>query len=385
MRTSRGNRQGWILDRFLGGGALDTLFRGSMGFFLQMGYQYVDIEKAAASASSTGMLIKGFRQVGEAREAAGREAEAKGNLLTARNEYHRAAKCYARGQWAVFDDGEQKRALHGKCIECYAKVLEYNPTPIEKVEIAYADGKLFGYLHLPRGAGPHPCVLFCPGLDMIKEDFPNVELNILIERGMAVLSLDGPGHGESRLNGGQRWQIPAMCQDNYGGAATAAIDHLESRSEIDADRIGVFGISQGSYWGPVMCAADRRLKACAGLMGAFYEQGFDLGQPSFKENLMYMTGAESEEEVDEIIPYITVDGLEDKLHCALLMLHGEFDELTPESDARMFIDRAVNAKPKELTIYENEFHPCGGVAPEAFGKVADWMAHQLGAEPAGVA
>jgi hypothetical protein len=51
----------------------------------------------------------------------------------------------------------------------------------------------------------------------------------------------------------------------------------------------------------------------------------------------------------------------------------------------MFIDRAVNAKPKELTIYENEFHPCGGVAPEAFGKVADWMARQLSAKPTGVA
>lgn len=385
MRTSRGNRQGWILDRFLGAGALDTLFRGSMGFFLQLGYQYVDMEKAAQDAKSTGMLIKGFRQVGEARESAGLEAENRGRLLTARNEYHRAAKCYARAQWAIFDDNSEKRELHGKCVECYSKVIAYNPTPIEKIEISHGDGKLFGYLHHPRGDGPHPCVLFCPGLDMIKEDFPNPEANILTDRGMAVLSLDGPGHGESRLNGGQRWQIPALCQDNYGAAATAAIDYLETRSEINSDRIGVFGISQGSYWGPVMAAADKRLKACAGHMGAFYEQGFDLGQPSFKENLMYMTGAESEEEVNAIIPYITVEGLEEQLHCAFLLLHGEFDELTPESDARMFIDRAVNASPKELTIYENEFHPCGGVAPEAFGKVADWMAEQLGGNSRGVA
>jgi dipeptidyl aminopeptidase/acylaminoacyl peptidase len=113
------------------------------------------------------------------------------------------------------------------------------------------------------------------------------------------------------------------------------------------------------------------------MMGSFYEQGFDTGQPTFKENLIYMTGRETEEEVDALIPAITVDGVEPEIECPLLVLHGELDELTPREDAERFVERAVKARKKELVIFENEFHPLGGVSPQVYDKVADWLHDNL--------
>lgn len=382
MRTARGLSQGWILDRFVASGGLETLFREALPYFLEMGYKYVDLLHASEGVKSAVLLLKGLRRVGEQRLQAAVEAEEAGHLLTARDEYHRAAKCFGRAQWMIFDDNTLKRELHRQCVSAYERVIALSDYPMEKVEVELDGGRLYAVLHLPENARDVPCVVFCPGLDMIKEDYPNVESNALIKRGMAVLSFDGPGHGETRLDGGLRWQV-GSAGDNYGDAARVLVEYLDSRPEIDSERIGVFGISQGSYWGPVMAAAESRLKACACMMGSFYEQGFDLGQPTFKENLMYMTGSATEAEVEELIPFITVDGVEEGIRCPLLVLHGELDELTPEEDARRFVERAVNAEPRELVIYENEFHPLGGVSPQVFNKVADWLQDRLVRDPAG--
>jgi len=378
MRTSRGQAQGWILDRFVGEGGIEAFFRDSIPYFLEMGYKFVDLQHAAEGVRSSGMLIKGLARVGHERLAAADLAEASGYRLTARDEYHRAAKCFGRAQWAIFDDTERKRELHRKCVAAYGKAMGLNEYAAEKVVIPCEGGRLFGILHLPPADGPVPCVLFVPGLDMIKEDYPSIERNGLVQRGMAVLSIDGPGHGETRLDGGLTWRVSADG-DNYAVAAVAAVDYLAGRHEIDAERIGVFGVSQGSYWAPVMAANEPRLRACACMMGSFYEQGFGLGQPTFKENVMYMTGAADEREVDEIVPHISVEGIEDRIVCPLLVLHGEFDDLTPEEDAVLFVRRATAASSTELVVYENEFHALGGVSPEAFNKAADWLATHLAA------
>lgn len=376
MRTERGRSQGWILDRLVAAGGLETLFRDALPYFLEMGYKYVDLLHASEGVKSSYLLLKGLRRVAEERLQEAEAAEAAGHLLTARDEYHRAAKLFGRAQWMIFDDTPLKRELHRKCVQAYERVIALNDYPMEKISVELNGGRVYAVLHLPPDAENVPCVLFCPGLDMIKEDYPNVESNALIKRGLAVLSFDGPGHGETRMDGGLRWEVSAEG-DNYEACATVLVDYLNTRPEIDSSRLAVFGISQGSYWGPRMAAAERRLKACACMMGSFYEQGFDLGQPTFKENLMYMTGSETETEVDELVPAITLDGLEERIGCPLLVLHGELDELTPEEDARRFIDRAVNANPRELVIYENEFHPLGGVSPQVFNKVADWLHDRL--------
>jgi len=71
-------------------------------------------------------------------------------------------------------------------------------------------------------------------------------------RGHEFFAIDGPGQGESLAR--KIW----VDEENYGRAGKAAIDYLVKRPEVDPDRIGIHGISMGSYWGPLIAIHDSR-------------------------------------------------------------------------------------------------------------------------------
>ena len=73
-------------------------------------------------------------------------------------------------------------------------------------------------------------------LKSAKEYFPRVMNSLGVNRGMHVISMDGPGQGNSNIQ-----KIRAVA-DNYERAGAAVIDYLEKREEVDSDKnsIGVF-------------------------------------------------------------------------------------------------------------------------------------------------
>lgn len=100
---------------------------------------------------------------------------------------------------------------------------------------------------LPGGARPHPAVVLFHGSGAQKRDLFTARW--FAEQGLAALAYDKRGVGEST---GNFRTVPFMelCDDGL-----AAIDYLKSRKEIDAKRIGVWGLSQGGWLGPL--AASR--------------------------------------------------------------------------------------------------------------------------------
>ena len=72
--------------------------------------------------------------------------------------------------------------------------------PIERVEVPFDDGKTIScLLHLLPGKPKAPCVIYVPGMDQSKEAFIKAHNNIAIPRGMHVLTMDGPGQGNSNM------------------------------------------------------------------------------------------------------------------------------------------------------------------------------------------
>jgi hypothetical protein len=67
-----------------------------------------------------------------------------------------------------------------------------------------------------------------------------------------------------------------------------------------------------------------------------------------------------------------------QITCPVLYGIGEFDELTQLEQAVASYER-VRA-PKELRVYENEFHPLGGTAAEVFRFGAEWLERALNGE-----
>lgn len=117
----------------------------------------------------------------------------------------------------------------------------------ETVRFASDGITLVGTLFLPEGPQTHPAVVLFHGSGPQRRDLFTARW--FASEGIAALAYDKRGVGES---GGDFRKVPFMelCDDGLG-----AIQYLKSRKEIDAKRIGVWGLSQGGWLGPL--AASR--------------------------------------------------------------------------------------------------------------------------------
>jgi dienelactone hydrolase len=137
-------------------------------------------------------------------------------------------------------------------IACTQRGLIERPTEkrgISEETVHFAsDGKtLAGTLALPEGPQPYPGVVLFHGSGPQTRDLFTARW--FAAQGIAALAYDKRGVGES---GGDFRKVPFMelCDDGLGG-----MKYLKSRKEIDAKQIGVWGLSQGGWLGPL--AASR--------------------------------------------------------------------------------------------------------------------------------
>jgi len=364
----RRRNESWIQDKFIQTGGIEAFMPGVVGALLEFGYKISDVRKASNLMKCAKAMSYAWERAGKRQEQIAREAEEKGYYVTAGEAYLRAALYYGRGQWSITEEENQRKIeLHAKCIMCYKKMAEYCEYKIERVEIPVGDKFIVGNLHLPNTEEKVPAILFCPGMDMIKEEYPYPFNNHALKRGAAVLSIDGPGQGESNIR-----NIKVTLK-NYDEAGKSAVNYLVSRPEIDADRLGIFGVSMGSYWAPRIAAIDDRLKGCVAALGCYLSKDliFKCAQPGFRKNYMYMSGIYNDDEFDEMAEQMTLENIAPNIKIPTLLSVGEWDELNPIEHSKKFFE--LLGGPKELWVWEDEFHPCGGVAHEAYPAAIDWL------------
>lgn len=367
-RFSRRDQE-WIADRFTHANGMQSAFRHGLSNLLEYGYKYSDLKRAYQHAKTGQMAMDNLVKIGDRHLAVASEKEAAGLTESAVEFYLRAALCLIRSSWSVLDpDHPDKAHRHGRAIEAYDKVIELHPAyEMEKVEITlpFHDETMPAVFHL-TGDDNAPTILHLPGMDMAKEQSPNVLHNRFVDRGMNILTIDGPGQGEARIRG-----ITDATNQTYQQAGRAAIDWLVDRPEVDASRIGVYGTSMGSYFGPRVAIEDDRVAALGLIKGTWYGKDiiFEQAPPSFKKRYMYMSGHTDEAAFDEFAERMTIDGLEDEIDAATFIGHGEYDELMPRSAAKRLYERLDT--PKHLQLYENEFHPIGGA--DVMNELVDWF------------
>ncbi len=199
---------------------------------------------------------------GDRHAAMGAEALAAGRKITAGEAFARASLFYHFGQFMAFEDLVAKEKAAARKVELYRKAAPLLEVPGELIEVPFEGGVLRGCLRLPREAGPHPLALIVPGSDSTKEEFPAFERHFLI-RGMATLSLDGPGQGEGRAHGHLRADIAS--------AIAAAIPAVSGKPGLSG-AVGLVGMAFGGF------LALRAASALEGLVGVISINGFyDLG------------------------------------------------------------------------------------------------------------
>jgi pimeloyl-ACP methyl ester carboxylesterase len=281
------------------------------------------------------------------------EAEATGHRHAALDLWFKASLAYARAQHPVFETGPEKARLHGKSIECYDHVRALAPYTVERVEIPFDDAIVTGNLHLCGASEqPAPLVFFIPGCDMTKEMFPHPQANPAAQRGYHLFSFDGPGQGEANLNNLK------LTSDNYERAVVAAIDTLIARPEIAADKVALFGLSFGSYWAFRAAAAlGDRIAALAAPWASLADKRLlmDVDSPRYKQLFAYLTGANSEAELDQYIRACTVEDAAQTMRTPTLLAVGEYDPRSPLRDILDVFD--MMSCDKELWVFEDQHHP----------------------------
>ncbi len=366
--TRRGQK--WITEEFYK--VLDVFgFRAVM--FVEWGFRPADVRRTTERIKAPAAVVKEWVRTARQEEELAREAEASGHRESAAELFYRAALYYGPACGVIHENTPRKLELYRRLVHCYEKFIElFDEAFVHRVEIPFENGKTIpAILQTAPGNQPAPCVLVVPGMDTIKEYMPSPYHNHFRRRGMATLTIDGPGQGESNIR--ENW----VTLDNFERAGSAAIDFLQARPEIDASRIGVYGWSMGSYWGPRIAAHDPRVKAVAGAMGVYLQKDtiFKHGKPAYRANYKYMSNIYDEDAFDEMAARMTLEPLIENIRCPTLLAMGEFDELCPLEDAESLFD-ALRC-PKELWVYENETHTFGSRLPDFYLQVADWMRDAL--------
>ncbi|MEM6650806.1 MAG: alpha/beta fold hydrolase, partial [Pseudomonadota bacterium] len=179
----------------------------------------------------------------------------------------------------------------------------------------------------------------------------------LTDRGVNVLVFDHPGTGTARHH--KDIHMTPFTEKS----AKVAVDYLESRSDVDAARIGVLGASFGGYYAVRAAAFEKRF-AYAYCWGGWYywppEEIFKDGDPDAEtsssiemanlEDLFWVTGTKTRHELYDAITSFHLEKVCPEVTTPLYIIHGEDDaQLTPWH-AEEVIKRAVNAPYKELHI-----------------------------------
>jgi uncharacterized protein len=129
----------------------------------------------------------------------------------------------------------------------------------EDVEFDAAGVRLRGWLYLPdEPRGPVPAIVMAHGFSAVKEMYLDAYAEVFAEAGLAALVFDNRNFGAS--DGEPRQEIDPWAQvRDYRDAIT----WVRTRSEVDAERIGVWGSSYSGGHVLVLGAIDRRIKCVA--------------------------------------------------------------------------------------------------------------------------
>jgi 2,6-dihydroxypseudooxynicotine hydrolase len=252
-------------------------------------------------------------------------------------------------------------------VRCLTDALPHLDPPGQRHEISFEGAALVGVLRRPKTAGPHPAVVLIPGLDSAKEEFGATEA-LFLERGLATFSVDGPGQGEAeydlRIRGD--WEVPGA----------AIIDYVAGLDGIDAERIGIWGVSLGGYYAPRVASGLGSIKACIALagpynFGAIWDELPDLTRAAFRVR----SGSATDEEARARALELSLEDRAERIKVPLQVVMGKRDRLIPWHHARRLAEEAGG--PVDFVLLEDGNHGCANVAHKHRYLSADWMAEQL--------
>jgi esterase FrsA len=258
-------------------------------------------------------------------------------------DYVRAWRLYSFGRWPI-PASPGKRRSYEKAIEAFLAHARFWDPPLEVVRIPFEGKEIIAYMRLPKNTtGRVPIVIAVNGLDSRKEDLTE-SFSVILPYGIGFLAVDGPGTGQS----------PIKVSENAERELSRVLDYLQTRPEVDKDRIAVHGVSWGAYWATKMAIVERaRIKGASAQsppVDAFFQKDFLMN--SLVGNREYLfdqvpalmaifENVTTLNQMADILPKMSLvqQGLLGKPMSPMLVLAGVLDTQVPISDIYLLLNK----------------------------------------------
>ncbi len=337
--------------------------------FVANGVALSDFEDVTGSLTTWDDWCRAWSERAAVHEAMGRDALARSKTISAAEHLQRAGVYYHFAKFVFVHDPAQMKTAHMKAVECRALALPHLDPPGERVTIPYEGKSLYGILRKPRGVARPPVLIMAVGLDSAKEETDAYEQPYLA-RGIATLVFDGPGQGEGEYD--------FAIRGDYEVAVKAVVDFVETRRDLDADRIGLWGVSLGGYYAPRAAAFEKRIKACIALGGPYdWAEAWDGLADLTREAFRVRAKCDTQEAAKRHGETLTLKGAAERITCPMFIMTGKRDRLIPWQHAKR-LAREVKG-PVELLLIEDGNHVANNRAYRWRPQSADWLAERLGA------
>lgn len=121
----------------------------------------------------------------------------------------------------------------------------------EVVRFSSGGVKLAGKITAPATKGRHAAIVLIHGSGPEDRDYLDPWVDFFVRQGLVVLSYDKRGVRES----GGDWKRATF--DDLASDALAGVKLLAGRADVDARKIGLFGISQGGWIAPIIVSRTK--------------------------------------------------------------------------------------------------------------------------------
>lgn len=344
---------------------LDVLQRAiSTTRMLDGGMDYADV-MALHSLVAEGMLWdNAAERLGLSRLDQATAAKASGHTITATQAFRAAAACFLFAQMAYDFDVPRKRALYARFTEAVASAGRSQARPFERIKVRFGAGEMYGWYIAPPGP-VFGTVLVLGGQSGWGAAYlrQSDELN---KRGLAALLVEGPGQGQTRMDGNVHLDV------SVPGAYSAFIDAALERHP-GSTGVGMWGNSMGGLYAASTAVADQRVQALC-VNGAFARPRW-MPFRTFQQQAFAMLGSTDRASIEQNFNRIAL-GRDDRIGCPVLVLHGGRDPLIELADQQPFL-AAAQTKDTTLRVWDDGEHTIYNHSAERSAYVADWFANRL--------
>ena len=358
---------------------------GKIGEIVDIIKPLMDKAEAGEDAGTADFMVEWVKMADKLVEL-GEEDLEKSREFSAGNKFKRSAIYYQTGERMQAHGSPGRMETYRKAIDNFLRGMKYTNEPVTKITIPYEGKEITGLFHKAPVEGPAPCVVYCNGLDSMKEMLWMGGLPYaLAKRGIHSICVDQPGTGEAlRLQ-----DLPATPYSERW--ASQWVDYLETRDDVMNDKIGMTGISLGGHYAPRAVAYEPRFASGAawGANHNWHEVQFKRMQregenpvPHYWGHVFWVFGAKDMEDFLEKTKDMNLNGHMDRIKVPFLVTHGVEDRQISPDYANQTYDQLVNSPRRELKWFTPREGGVEHVGADnhafAIDYIADWFAETLG-------